>query len=510
MLNFQKLLMAVVLGAVFSPASAAGKDVTLAVASTFTSLDPYDANDTLSQAAAKSFYQGLFSFDKDQKRINVLAESFEANKDATVYTIKLKKGVKFHDGTDFDANAVKVTFDRVTNPDNKLKRFNLYSGIAKTEVVDAHTVRFTLKKPFSAFINQLAHPSGVIISPTALKKYGKDIGFNPVGTGPFKFVEWKQTDYLKVAKFDGYWKKGYPKVDTLIWRPVIESGSRAAMIQTGEADFVFPLPLEQTDLLKTKANLDVLSTPSIVLRYVTINTRAKPFDDVRVRQALNYAVNKQAFAKVAYSGYASPAEGVVPQGVEYAVKMQPWPYDPKKARELIKAAGYPNGFETTLWSATNNTNSQKAIQFLQQQFAQVGIKTKIQALESGQRVAMVEGVQKPEDAQVKLYYYGWSSSTGEADWALRPLLATESMPPKMVNMSYYSNPKVDAALHGALERSDVNAKAALYQQAQELVWADAPWIFLTTDHLLYARAKKLDGIYVMPDGSFNLEEISVK
>ena len=160
--------------------------------------------------------------------VPVLAESYEASKDGLVYTVKLRNGVKFHDGTDFNADAVKANFDRVTNPENKLKRYNLFNNIAKTEVVDPSTVKFTLKEPFSPFINSLAHPSAVMISPAALKKYGsKDIAQHPVGTGPFKFVEWKQTDYLKVTKFDGYWNKGYPKVDTITWRPVVDNNTRA-------------------------------------------------------------------------------------------------------------------------------------------------------------------------------------------------------------------------------------------------------------------------------------------
>ena len=287
-----------------------------AVASTFTTTDPYDANDTLSQAMAKSFYEGLFGFDKDMKLIPVLAESYDVSKDGLVYTIKLRKGVKFHDGTDFKADAVKANLDRVTNPDNKLKRYGLYNNnIAKTEVVDDYTARITLKTPFSPFINQLAHPSTVMISPAALKQYGnKDIAFHPVGTGPFKFVEWKATDYLKVAKFDGYWKKGYPKVDTITWKPVVDNNSRAAVMQTGEAHFTFPVPYEMADVLKAKPDLEVVAAPSIVLRYLSMNTQQKPFDNPKVRQAIAYAINKEALAKVAFNGYATPAEGVVPQG----------------------------------------------------------------------------------------------------------------------------------------------------------------------------------------------------
>src|SRR3954451_5715285 len=172
--------VAMAAAAVVAAPAYAAKDVVFAVASTFTTTDPYDANDTLSQAMAKSFYEGLYGFDKDMKMIPVLAESYEVSKDGLVYTLKLRKGVKFHDGTDFKADAVKANFDRVTNPENKLKRYALYNNIAKTEVVDDYTARITLKTPFSAFINNLAHPSGVMISPAAMKQYGKDISQHPV------------------------------------------------------------------------------------------------------------------------------------------------------------------------------------------------------------------------------------------------------------------------------------------------------------------------------------------
>lgn len=142
----------------FALSAHAAKDIVVAVQSGFTTTDPYDANDTLSQAVAKSFYQGLYGFDKDMKMGPVLATGHTVSKDGLVYTVKLRTGVQFHDGTPFNAEAVKATFDRVTNPDNKLKRYNLYKNIAKTEAVDATTVRFTLSEPFSPFINTLAHP----------------------------------------------------------------------------------------------------------------------------------------------------------------------------------------------------------------------------------------------------------------------------------------------------------------------------------------------------------------
>ncbi|AOJ65671.1 glutathione ABC transporter substrate-binding protein [Burkholderia ubonensis] len=482
----------------------------IAVGETFTTMDPYDSNDTVSQAAAKSFYEGLFGFDKDMKLVDVLATGYTASPDAKIYTVKLRQGVKFQDGTDFNADAVKVVFDRVTDPANKLKRYNLFRVIEKTEVVDPYTVRFTLREPFSAFINTLAHPSAVMISPAALKKWGREIGLHPVGTGPFEFVEWKQTDDMKVKKYAGYWKKGYPKIDMIDWKPVIDNNTRAALMKAGQADLAFRIPYEQVADLKTNPKLDVVERPSIVVRYISLNTLQKPFDNPKVRQALNYAINKEALAKVAFSGFAMPAPGVVPPGVEYATKTGPWPYDPAKARALLKEAGYPNGFESTLWSGYNNTTSQKVIQFVQQQLAQVGVKVQVQALESGERVSKVESAQDPASAPVRMFYIGWSSSTGEANWALTPLLASASKPPKLFNTAYYQNGLVDEGLEKALSTTDRAKKAEYYAGVQKQIWADAPWIFLVQEKIVYARSKRLQGMYVMPDGSFNFDEISLK
>lgn len=493
-----------------APLALAERAAVMAVDSTFTTLDPYDSNDTLSQAVSKSFYQGLFGFDKDMKLVNVLATGYEVSPDAKVYTIRLRQGVKFQDGTDFNAAAVKANFDRVTDPANKLKRYNLFRRIAKTEVVDPYTAKITLTEPFSAFINVLAHPSAVMISPAALKKYGREIGLHPVGTGPFELVEWKQTDDLKVKKFAGYWKAGYPKIDAIDWKPVVDNNTRAALMKTGEADFAFRIPFEQTAELKASPKVDVIERASIIQRYVSLNVMQKPFDNPKVRQALNYAVNKEALAKVAFAGNATPATGIVPQGVDYAVKLGPWPYDPAKARALLKEAGYPSGFETTLWSAYNNSTSQKAIQFVQQQLAQVGVKAQVQALEAGERVAKVESAQDPAKAPVRMYYIGWSASTGESDWAISPLLASSSIPPKLVNTAYYRNDAVDADLAKALETTDRAKKAELYADAQRRIWADAPWIALVQEKIVYARSKRLQGAYVMPDGSFNFDEIAIK
>lgn len=486
----------------------AAKDVVIAVGSNFTTLDPYDANDTLSQAVAKSFYQGLFGFDKDMKLINVLAERYDVSKDGLSWTIKLKSGIKFQDGTDFNAEAVKVNLDRASNPDNHLKRYNLFKSIATTEVVDPTTVKITLKQPFSAFVNTLASPAAAMISPTALKKYGKDIAFHPVGTGPFVLETWNPTDFVKVKKFDGYWKKGYPKLDTLTWRPVVDNNTRAAMLQTGEANLAFPVPYEQAKLLEKNSKLDLVVSPSIMQRYLSINVTQKPFDNVKVREALNYAISRDALVKVAFAGYATPASGVVPPAIQYSQSYPAAQYNPAKARELLKEAGFPNGFTTTLWSSHNHTTAQKVLQFAQQQLAQVGIKATVTAMDAGQRSAEVEGKGQKESG-VRLFYTGWSASTGEANWALTPLFATQSWPPTIFNTAFYSNTKVDNDLADALKTTDSSRKAALYKDAQDQIWQDKPWVPLVVEKLVSAKTKSLSGFYVMPDTSFSLSLIHI-
>ncbi|WP_312073322.1 glutathione ABC transporter substrate-binding protein GsiB [Atlantibacter sp.] len=506
----RKLLVAAsVSAALFAGSAFAAKDVTVAVASNFTTLDPYDANDTLSQQVAKSFYQGLFGLDKDMKVKNVLAESYTVSDDGMVYTIKLREGVKFQDGSDFNASAVKVNLDRASNPDNKLKRYNLYKNIASTEAVDPATVKITLKQPFSAFINILAHPASAMISPAALEKYGKEIGFHPVGTGPYTLETWNQTDFVKVKKNANYWQPGLPKLDTIAWRPVVDNNTRAAMLQTGEAQFAFPIPYEQAAVLQKNAKLDLVTTPSIMQRYISMNVTQKPFDNPKVREAINYAINRDALVKVAFAGFATPATGVVPPAIAFSEQFTPWPYDPAKARQLLKEAGYPNGFETTLWSSHNHSTAQKVLQFTQQQLAQVGVKVKLTAMDAGQRAAQVEGKGQKESG-VRMFYTGWSASTGEADWALSPLFASQNWPPTLFNTAFYGNPEVDHDLAAALKTNDNAQKEALYKKAQETIWKESPWVPLVVEKLVSAHSKTLTGFDMMPDTGFSFDEADIK
>ncbi len=314
---------------------------------------------------------------------------------------------------------------------------------------------------------------------------------------------------MKVKKFAGYWQPGLPKLDTLTWRPVVDNNTRAAMLQTGEAQFAFPIPYEQAALLAKNSKLELVASPSIMQRYISMNVTQKPFDNPKVREAINYAINRQALVKVAFAGYATPATGVMPPTIEYAQSYQPWPYDPAKARELLKEAGYPNGFSTTLWSSHNHSTAQKVLQFTQQQLAQVGIKAGVTAMDAGQRAAEVEGKGQKESG-VRMFYTGWTASTGEADWSLSPLFASQNWPPTLFNTAFYSNPQVDKDLADALKTTKPEEKARLYKEAQDIIWKESPWVPLVVEKLVSAHNKALTGFYIMPDTGFSFDDADLK
>lgn len=486
---------------------AAAKTVTVAVATTFTTLDPYNANDALSRNAAKSFYEGLFAFNDKLESVPQLALSYEASKDGLVYTFKLRPNVKFHDGTTFDANAVKINFDRVLDPKSTLSRKTFFNFIDRVEVVDPSTVRFVLKKPMSAFIARLSNGTGQMICPSAIKQYGSEgLAFHACGTGPYVLKEFNPSEKLIVERNPNYRVPGLPKLDGIRWIPVPENSTRAQMVMTGEAQYVHAMPPELMKRVEESGRADIIVSPSIQQRYLAINTMQKPFDDLRVRQAIAYAINKEAFAKVVYGGYARPATGVQPPEVPGGVDFGVWPHDPKKARELLKEAGYPNGFKTQLWSAFNTSTNAKAIQFIQQQLRQVGIQTETRMLESGQRVALVDGQKDPKASPVRLYLIGWSNSTGEPDWGMRPLFDSREMPPRLSNYSYYANREADAALDRGMAEVDPEKRRAAYGQAQKLIWNDVPAVFLTYENNLAATSKQLKNFRPMLDSTFEFYE----
>lgn len=488
-------------------AGAAKTDIVIATAADFITMDPLDANDTLSGGLQRTMMEGLFGFDQEMNVIPLLAESYEANDNATEFTFKLRQGIKFSDGTDFNADAAIVNLNRMADQTQGLKRNSLFKMIAKNEKIDDFTIKVTLSEPFGAFINTLAHPAALFVSPAALEQYGKEVSQHPVGTGRYVYEGWTPGEQLVIKQNPNYWG-GAPEFTSVTFKPVVENGTRVAMLQSGDADFIFPVPSEQIASLQGNKDLKVAVNPSIVTRYITMNTKKKPFDDIRVRQALNYAIDKEAYAQVVYNGYAKPAVSLIGPNVQFHVAQQPYEYDVEKAKQLLTEAGYPNGFEVSLWSSNSSTLI-KATQFIKQQLAAVGVTVNVENMEVGTLDQKVTGYAKgtPGDqVDVEMYVIGWSPSTGDADWGLRPLAASESIPPVSYNTAYYSNPVFDAAIQAALETADPEKRAEQYAIAQKQLWEDAPMIFTVVDDNTFAYSNKIEGIVLLPDGSMDLSQ----
>ena len=277
------------------------------------------------------------------------------------------------------------------------------------------------------------------------------------------------------------------------------------MLETGEAQFISPVPSEQMKVLAGRDKISMITVPSVVTRYLSMNETKKPFDDIRVRRAVNLAINRKALVKVAYNGLAVPSTGYLPPPLEGAVAFDDFEYNPKKARELLAEAGYPNGFKTNIWSAYNDGKTLKTLQFLQQQLATIGVKAETRALEAGQRT-LIYSAKTPEDSQHQLYLIGWTNSAAEPDWGLRPLLDSRSMPPVLNNESYYRNPKVDELLDKAVAETDPVKRVELYGEIQRIVHADTPWAPLVFETMTAGAAKELRNFSPRPDGSFSFYE----
>src|SRR5919199_1042918 len=332
------------------PAASASNTLTFLFGSDTNRLDPPAMDAQEGFIATTAMYEGLVKYKSGSTDVEPsLAEKWDISDDGKTYIFHLRPGVKFHDGSPLTAEAVAFPFDREINKDNPLyqEAQGDYGGfpyigdymsnvVTKVEAVGDLDVKFTLNRKFSPLLSNLAIPPGFVISMEALKKYGKGINENPVGTGPFKFVEWKRDDHITVEAFDGYWG-AKPKLQRIVFQPVPEASVRALKIQRGEGDVAWPFDPKDAANLKGKADTDVLEQAGLNVNMAEFNLMKPEFQNKMLRQGLNYAVNKQELADKLYSGAGVPATGVLPPtSWAYDREFTGYPYDPDKARALLK------------------------------------------------------------------------------------------------------------------------------------------------------------------------------
>ncbi|WP_423409486.1 ABC transporter substrate-binding protein [Heyndrickxia sp. MSNUG] len=476
-----------------------------------TSLDPAITTEGEAFKVTKNIYETLIEFGEQDTEIKPgLAESWEESPDGLKHTLKLRKGVKFHDGTDFNAEAVVFNFER-WKAGNK-EQFYYYNSqfgdvIKEVKAVDEYTVEFTLNRILAPFYKNLAMSPFGIASPEAVKKYGDKFLENPVGTGPFKFKEWKRNDKVTLVKNENYWEKGLPKLDEVIFRVIPENSARLNALNTGEVDIIDGVNFSDVESIEKNPDLQTFYRPSLNVAYLGLNNERGPLKDKKVRQALNYAVDKKSLIDAFYAGAAEPAKNPMPKTVAgYNDDVEGYEYNPEKAKELLKEAGFENGFEMELWAMPvarpYMPDGKKVAEALQADFAKIGVKAKIVSYE------WATYLEKARVGEADSFLLGWTGDNGDADNFLYVLLDQDNIDSN--NYARYRNQEVHDLFIKAQSTNDQAEREKLYKEAQLLIKEDAPWIPLVHSEPALAGRADVVGFKAHPTGSDLLATVEFK
>ncbi|MBR4879459.1 MAG: glutathione ABC transporter substrate-binding protein [Clostridia bacterium] len=466
------------------------RDIVIGVSSDVVSPDPHDQNDTNSNRVIRMMFDSLVYCDTDGTIKPALAESWEAVSD-TEYRFKLREGVKFHNGYDFTAEDVVFSLERqMESP--KVKTF--VSAIESVTADDDYTVTVRTKQPFAPLLYNLSLTQSSIICSKhfdELTAAGKKYAEMPVGTGAMVFDSWLPNDNFTVKAFDGYWGEK-PEATKISVRVIPESSSRTIALETGEIDVVESVPAIDIPRVMDNSGLKTYRQTSTSVTYASFNTRKAPFDNVKVRQALSCAVDKEAIIDVICEGYALQMNTIYPPAMpSYDENLNLYPYDIERAKKLLVEAGYPNGFEIEI--ATSGDERNRIAQLLQSDFAKIGVNVKISLLEWGAYLDYIGGTDH------QMYIVGWSSGM-EPDGSTTPLFHSDSVGPTG-NRSWYQNADLDALIEQGKSTLDMDERIEIYKEIQRITMEDAVWIPLFAKETVIAMNKNLEGMIISPTDS---------
>ena len=470
-------------------------------------LDPAFVDDGESAKVMCNVYEGLVKYGDNNTNIEPsLAESWEINDAGTEYTFKLREGVKFHDGTDFNADAVVKSVEKQLPPnvtDDMPYATFTFDGVQKVEAIDEHTVKFTLASPNTPFLANLAMTlAAPIVSPTALEKNGGNLNECPVGTGPFKFVSWDKGEKVVLEKNNDYWGDK-AKLDKLVIKITKENSVRASELMAGEIDAMDGLDPNDVDKLKEK-DIQIFNEPGMNINYIAFNCEREPYNNPKVREALSHAIDRDELVKYLYQGYSDTADTMLPTFIPgYKEGIKNYEYNPELAKSMLNELGLTDlNIHMITYSPARQYNpvgGQKLAESVQNYFNKIGVNSTIDVYQ------WTEYKEKVKQGEGDISFAGWIGDNGDADNFLS-LLDSKQVNTGL-NYARYNNPEVDNLLNKAKSVPNGDERNALYGQLQELAAKEAPWINLSHSKQMAAYSPKVKNFHLHPTGSIFFKDV---
>ncbi len=496
-------------------------DTTLVVgmAADPTGLDPEAVLNNTSGFVMATIFDGLTRYKPGTTEVAPgLAEKWDVSPDGLTYTFHLRKGVTFQDGTPFNAQAYVKGIDRLLNKQSPDTIYNTgpvesyidftYEDVTSYRAVDDDTVEFRLKQPSAAFLASLAMVWNGVVSPTAVTKYGKDFRNHPVGSGPFAFKEWRQRDQVSLDANPNYWG-GKPKVDHLIFKEYPDPQAALLALKRGDIQILGDVSIQLVPALRADPNIEIVTQPGLVVSGVGLPNDVAPFTDKRVRQALNYAVDRDAIDKALFQGLAAPMTSPLPESQwGFDKTLKGYGYDPERAKKLLAEAGVklPLKVEFLTYNSPRGYNSAgpDLATAIQGYLTKIGVETDLRKVDMGANLATVRS-----GKYQGLFMAGFSGDNGDPDNFVGELFNSKRIP--VGNTSRYHNPETDKLLDQAVAESDPQKRLALYAEIQKKILDDAPWIFVNSILQVRAVRKEVKGYMLNPTQMFfDMEKVSLE
>lgn len=485
-----------------------------------TSLDIAQITDYNTMRAISEMYDQLVKFGEGMDVVPGLASSWEISDDGLTYTFHLRDDVTFHDGTPFNAAAARYNLERQMDPEHEAYGTATagygyadftFGMVESVEDPDDYTLVITLEEPFAPFLANMAMHPASMVSPEALRTYGTDITTNPVGTGPYKFASYTPGVELVLEKNEDYFD-GVASIDRLIFRPVTDANVRLNELEAGAVDLIVSIPPDNLEALKANPDFQVLDQPSMHTWYVILNCQMEPFDNVLVRQAMMYAINREAIVDHILLGTSELADNLLPPViVGYTDDLPHYEYNPEKAVELLAEAGYADGFSVEFLIPESGSGMQQPESMglaIQSDLAAVGITVELNRMEWG---AYLDEVMKPlEESTVEMFQMSWLGDNGDADNFLYILTSGEQWPPIGFNMGFYRNEEYDAILAEARTTLDEDKRIEMYVEAQKILMEEVPILVVDHENQIVATSSRLENFELHPSGQFRLSKANVK